>query len=171
MLPLGGLHVKHAVQSGISITTQHLLWDQGEVEVTLRLTVNQYVLVSSILVRLATRVRVTLRLTVSQSVSMSWCRAQFVDVWPDIDSFQEFGSGICCLVSVGRPLWREAGSVLCKSQSSNLSVCTSTINIFVFHTFIIYIYIHYTYIYHIYSYILYNTHNIYKASFSPGSVQ
>jgi hypothetical protein len=33
------------------------------------------------------RVRVTLRLTVSQSVSMSWCRAHFVDVWPDIASF------------------------------------------------------------------------------------
>jgi hypothetical protein len=27
--------------------------------------------------------------------------------------FQEFGSGICCPVSVGRPLWREAGSLLC----------------------------------------------------------
>jgi hypothetical protein len=40
--------------------------------------------------------------------------------------FQEFGSGICCLVSVGRPLWREAGSVLCKSRSSHLSVCTFT---------------------------------------------
>jgi hypothetical protein len=32
--------------------------------------------------------------------------------------FQEFRSGICCLVSVGRPLWWEAGSVLCKSKSS-----------------------------------------------------
>jgi hypothetical protein len=32
-------------------------------------------------------VRVTLRLTVSQSVSVSWCRANFVDVWPDIASF------------------------------------------------------------------------------------
>jgi hypothetical protein len=26
----------------------------------------------------------------------------------------------CCLVSVGRPLWREVGSVVCISQSSNL---------------------------------------------------
>jgi hypothetical protein len=50
----------------------------------------------------------------SQSVSMSWCRAHFVDVLPDIASFQEFGSGICCPVSVGRPLWRETGSVICK---------------------------------------------------------
>jgi hypothetical protein len=26
--------------------------------------------------------------------------------------FQEFGSGICCPASVGRPLWRKAGSVI-----------------------------------------------------------
>jgi hypothetical protein len=49
--------------------------------------------------------------------------------------FQEFGSGICCPVSVGRPLRREAGSVLCKSRASHLSVCTFTIYILVFHTF------------------------------------
>jgi hypothetical protein len=30
--------------------------------------------------------------------------------------FQDFGSGICCLVSVGRPLWREAGSAMCQSH-------------------------------------------------------
>jgi hypothetical protein len=60
--------------------------------------------------------------------------------------FQVFGSGICCPVSVRSPVWREAGSVLCKSQSSHLSVCTFTIYIFVFHTFTIYIYIYiYTY--------------------------
>jgi hypothetical protein len=28
MLPLGGLHVKHAVQRGIWVLTQHLFWDQ-----------------------------------------------------------------------------------------------------------------------------------------------
>jgi hypothetical protein len=44
------------------------------------------------------------------------------------------------VLSVEHHLWWEAGSVLCKSQSSHLSVCTFTINIFVFHTFIIYIY-------------------------------
>jgi hypothetical protein len=33
------------------------------------------------------RVRASLRLTVSHSVSMSWCRAHFVDVWPDIASW------------------------------------------------------------------------------------
>jgi hypothetical protein len=36
--------------------------------------------------------------------------------------FQVFGSEICCLVSVGRPLWREARSVLYKSQSKSF-VC------------------------------------------------
>jgi hypothetical protein len=75
--------------------------------------------------------------------------------------FQVFGSGIYCPVSVGRPLWRDTGSVLCKSQYSHLSVCTFTIYIFVFHTFTICIYI----------YALYNTYNIYKASFSLGSVE
>jgi hypothetical protein len=28
MLPLGGLHVKHAEKIGIRVPTQHLLWDQ-----------------------------------------------------------------------------------------------------------------------------------------------
>jgi hypothetical protein len=36
--------------------------------------------------------------------------------------FQEFASGICCPVSVGRPLWREAGSVLCKSESESVTL-------------------------------------------------
>jgi hypothetical protein len=30
MLSLGGLYVKHAVQRGIWVPTQHLLWDQGK---------------------------------------------------------------------------------------------------------------------------------------------
>jgi hypothetical protein len=30
VLPLGGLHVKHAVQRGVWVPTQHLLWDQGK---------------------------------------------------------------------------------------------------------------------------------------------
>jgi hypothetical protein len=73
------------------------------------------------------RVKVTLRLTVSQSVSKSWCRAHLLTSDQIMLPFQVFGSGICCPVSVGRPLWRAAGSVLCKSQSSDLSVCTFTI--------------------------------------------
>jgi hypothetical protein len=34
-LPLGGLHGKHAVQSGIWVPTQHLIWDQGKPRKTL----------------------------------------------------------------------------------------------------------------------------------------
>jgi hypothetical protein len=30
MLPLGALHVKHAVQRGIWVPTQQLLWDRGK---------------------------------------------------------------------------------------------------------------------------------------------
>jgi hypothetical protein len=30
MLPLGGLHGKHAVQRGIGVPTQNLLWDHGK---------------------------------------------------------------------------------------------------------------------------------------------
>jgi hypothetical protein len=67
---------------------------------------------------------------------------------------------MCFVVSVGLPLWREAGSVHCKSQSSHLSVCTFTIYIFLFHNFTTYIYL----------YTLYSTYITYKASSSPGSV-
>jgi hypothetical protein len=35
MLLLGGLHVKHAVQRGIWVPTQHLLWVQGKPRKTL----------------------------------------------------------------------------------------------------------------------------------------
>jgi hypothetical protein len=88
----------------------------------------------------AIRVRVTLRLTVIQWVGLGveptlWIFDQI------LLPFQELGSGICCPVSVGRPLWWEAGSVLCKSQSSHLSVCTFTIYICVFHIFTIYIWV------------------------------
>jgi hypothetical protein len=34
-LPLGGLYVKHTEQRGISVPTQHLLWDQGKPRKTL----------------------------------------------------------------------------------------------------------------------------------------
>jgi hypothetical protein len=86
-----------------------------------------------------------------QSGSMSWCRAHFVDVWPDIASFSRIWVWNLLSCLWGRPLWWEAGSVLCKSQSSHLCVCTFTIYIFVFHTFTIYIYI----------YIHYTIHNVY----------
>jgi hypothetical protein len=50
--------------------------------------------------------------SVSQSVRMSWRRAHFVDVWPDIASFSSVWVWNLCPVSVERPLWREVGSVL-----------------------------------------------------------
>jgi hypothetical protein len=80
------------------------------------------------------RIRVTLRLTVSQ-YDLVWsplCRRlpRYCFLFKSLGL--EF-----VLLSMGCPLWREAGSVFCKSQSSHLSVCTFTINIFVFHTFII----------------------------------
>jgi hypothetical protein len=34
-LIFGGLHVQHAVQRGIWVPTQHLLWDQGKPRKTL----------------------------------------------------------------------------------------------------------------------------------------
>jgi hypothetical protein len=35
MLALRGLHVKHTVQRGIWVPTQHLLWDKGKPRKTL----------------------------------------------------------------------------------------------------------------------------------------
>jgi hypothetical protein len=61
-------------------------------------------------------VRVTLRLTVSQQVSMSWCRAHFVDIWPDIASFSRVW--VWNLLSC---LWWEAASV-CHSLVNCLCV-------------------------------------------------
>jgi hypothetical protein len=96
---------------------------------------------------LTVRVRVALLLTVSELV----CLRVEPTLWTFdliLLLFQEFGSGICFPVSVGRPLWREAESVLW--QSTHLSVCIFTIYTFVFHTFTIYIYTHiyiHTYIY------------------------
>jgi hypothetical protein len=55
---------------------------------------------------------VTLRLKVGQSVSTSWCRAH-CGTWNQTLILSE----ICCLVSVGRPLWREVGSISCQSLS------------------------------------------------------
>jgi hypothetical protein len=79
-----------------------------------------------------------------QSVSQSVCLGVEPTLWTSdqiLLPFQEFGSGICCPVSVGRPLWREVESVLRKSQSSHLSVCTFTIYIFVFYNFTTYTHI------------------------------
>jgi hypothetical protein len=76
--------------------------------------------------------------------------------WQSVSQYVLASSPLCgrltryCILfkclGLGRPLWREAGSVLCKPQSSHLSVCTFTIYIFVSYNFTIYlyIYIHYT---------------------------
>jgi hypothetical protein len=107
----------------------HLEFNSGVIRL-MHITVNR--------LKTQVRVRVTLRLTVSQLVSQSVCLCVEPTLWT-IDHimlpFQVFGSEMCCPVSVGRLLWREAGSVLCKSQSSHLSVCIFTIYIFVFHNF------------------------------------
>jgi hypothetical protein len=52
-----------------------------------------------------------------QSVSMSWCRARFGTFDYILLPVQELRSGSSCPIFVGRLLRREAGSVLCKSQS------------------------------------------------------
>jgi hypothetical protein len=58
---------------------------------------------------------VTLQLTVSQSVSQ--VSSPLWDLWPDITFCRKLFSESCCLVSVGRPLWREVGPFICNSQS------------------------------------------------------
>jgi hypothetical protein len=77
--------------------------------------------------KLEVEVEVTLQLTVSQSVSMSRYRAHSGTCDQILLSVLRLFSEVCCLVSVGRPLWREVGSVICLSQSSNLPVFTSNI--------------------------------------------
>jgi hypothetical protein len=52
-------------------------------------------------------------------------RAHFVDVCPILRRFQELWSEMCCPLSVGRPLWREVGSVIWQS----LYGCQSVINL------------------------------------------
>jgi hypothetical protein len=65
MLPLGGLHGKHAVQLGIWVPTQHLLWDQGKPRKTL---IELAGTVS--LLFIVAEVEVTLRPTVSRPVRL-----------------------------------------------------------------------------------------------------
>jgi hypothetical protein len=58
--------------------------------------------------------------TDGQSVIMSRYRAHSGTCDQILFSVRRLFSEICCLVFVGRPLWRDAGSVICLSQSSNL---------------------------------------------------
>jgi hypothetical protein len=70
--------------------------------------------------------------TDGQSVSVSWCGARSGSC-DQIVFFFPLPPQICCLVSVGRPLWREVGSVICQSfvntVYSSQSVFTSNIYI------------------------------------------
>jgi hypothetical protein len=98
--------------------------------------------------------------TDGQSVSMSWCRAQIWDFWPDIFFFFEIYSLIFLR---GRPLWREVGSVMCQSLSLKFTVVCHFYKIF---TFIL----QFTVLQHIYKIIKYlniftkviNIYNIYR---------
>jgi hypothetical protein len=64
-----------------------------------------------------------------QSVSMSRYQAHLGTCDQILLSVRRLFSEICCLVSVGRPLWWEVRPVICLSQSSNLPVFTSNIYI------------------------------------------
>jgi hypothetical protein len=73
---------KHSMITQNTSSQPELLFiiiNDSKFEVTLQLTVSQYVLVSRPLWR-PIRVRITESLKVSQSASMSWGRAHFVDV-------------------------------------------------------------------------------------------
>jgi hypothetical protein len=72
-------------------------------------------------------VEVTLQLTVGQSVSMSRYRAHSGTCDQILLSVRRLFSESCCHVFVGRPLWREVGSVICLSQSSNVPLFISSI--------------------------------------------
>jgi hypothetical protein len=60
----------------------------------------------------------------SQSVSMSWCWAHFVDVWPDISSFSSLWVWNLLSCVCGAPS-------LTRGRVCPLSVCTFTIYMFV----------------------------------------
>jgi hypothetical protein len=60
-------------------------------------------------------VKVTLPLTVGQSVSMSRYQVHSGTCDQILLSVRRLFSESCCLVSVGRPLWRQVGSVICRS--------------------------------------------------------
>jgi hypothetical protein len=93
-------------------------------------------------------VKIMLRLTVSQSVCLG------VETILELVTTYYFLSESCCVVSVGRPLVREVGSVSCQSLSALFSPLTKFNFIYLLHvTHVLFIY------------------NIYKASVSQRSVQ
>jgi hypothetical protein len=50
-----------------------------------------------------------------QSAYQSWCRAPLWDPWPDFTFSILFFRKIAMLFFLGRPLWREEGSVFCST--------------------------------------------------------
>jgi hypothetical protein len=115
MLPMGGLHVKHAVQHGIWVWTQHLLWDQGK----------------------PWKMKLKSRYD-WQSVRQSWRWAHY-GTCDQILILCE----ICCFVSVGHPLWRDVGSVSLSATVSSNCPCVFVIFLsffphFTWNTFYVY---------------------------------
>jgi hypothetical protein len=95
------------------------------------------------------RVRVTLQLTVSQSVCLG--------VEPRLGHMTRYlfiFVKVSCLVSMEFPLWREFGSVVCRSQS----LVTSQLSVYTWYNIFKTTYQK-------------SMYNMYKASVSPGSVQ
>jgi hypothetical protein len=66
-----------------------------------------------------TNVKVKVKVMLQQTVSQSVCRGVKFTLEPMTRYYVLSES--CCVVSVGRPLWREVGSVYCQSLSSVFS--------------------------------------------------
>jgi hypothetical protein len=109
MLPVEGLHGKHAVQLGIWLPTQDLLWDQGKPPKTL--------------IELAGQSQSQSQKSHCdrQSVSQSVCLGVKSKSWT-------FPPQSYCFVFLGRPLWREVGSVMCRSLSLKSTIVWSIYN-------------------------------------------
>jgi hypothetical protein len=71
--------------------------------------------------------------SVSHYVNVS---SPFCDLWPDITFCPKVVSWNLLSCLFGRPLWREVGSVICLSLSSNLPLFASNIYEFTFHLLI-----------------------------------
>jgi hypothetical protein len=86
--------------------------------------------------------------TDGKSVNTSRCRAHSGTCDQILLSVRSLFSESCCLVSVGRPLWQEVGSVICHSQSVVIYQCLhQEFKLHVFYSSAIYIQYIYIYIY------------------------
>jgi hypothetical protein len=77
------------------------------------------------------KVKVMLRLAVDRSVSQSVCLGVVSTV--ELVIIYYFLSESCCIVSVGRPLLREVGSVSCHSLSAVFSPLSTFYFIYILH--------------------------------------